>query len=337
MLYQVGDFFEMYGEDAKAVAEKLDIYLTNRNVPDVGRVEMCGIPSHRLEQYVEKLREDYPVTICAAADGQQNVYSLGKLESEIPVVEESVTELDPIPVSRTEMTQEEIDDALRYFGEDIDRKVMIAEYMLEHGREKGTAAWLVQAYYGDPDTSKPMHFTIPNTDIDKEWSWAKVQRRVAQLVQADEFFTDNERLILQQRQEAREEFSSQDTEVVDIVLPENFRITDDSIGIGGAKAKFRMNIDAIHTLKQIESENRHATPEEQEVLSKYAGWGGLADAFDDSKENWRNEYSELLSALTLEEYAAARSSTLNAHYTSPTVIKAIYEAVGNMGFTAGNI
>ena len=119
--------------------------------------------------------------------------------------------------------------------------------------------------------------------------------------------------------------------------PENFRITDDNLGIGGAKAKFRMNMDAIHTLKQIESENRHATPEEQEVLSKYAGWGGLADAFDDSKENWRNEYSELLSALTLEEYAAARSSTLNAHYTSPTVIKAIYEAVGNMGFTAGNI
>ena len=98
-----------------------------------------------------------------------------------------------------------------------------------------------------------------------------------------------------------------------------------------------MNMDAIHTLKQIESENRHATPEEQEVLSKYVGWGGLADAFDDSKENWRNEYAELSAALTQEEYTAARSSTLNAHYTSPTVIKAIYEAVGNMGFTTGNV
>ena len=357
VLYQVGDFFEMYGEDAKAAAEKLDIYLTNRNVPDVGRVEMCGIPSHRLEQYVEKLREDYPVTICAAADGQQNVYSLGKLESEILVVEESVTELDPIPVSRTEMTQEEIDDALRYFGEDIDRKVMIAEYMLEHGREKGTAAWLAQAYYGDPDTSKPMHFTIPNTDIDKEWSWAKVQRRVAQLVQADEFFTENEQLILQQRQSIDEITEVLAATVVypaeenhlpyDIVIeqlktdetppPENFQITDDNLGIGGAKAKFRMNIDAIHTLKQIEAENRHATPDEQEALSKYVGWGGLADAFDDSKDNWKSEYAELSAALTPEEYTAARSSTLNAHYTSPTVIKAIYEAVGNMGFTAGNI
>ena len=246
-------------------------------------------------------------------------------------------ELELIPAPRTEMTQEEIDDALRNFGENIDRKVMIAEYMLEHGREKGTAAWLAQAYYGDPDTSKPMHFTIPNTEIDVEWSWAKVQRRVAQLVQADEFFTENERLILQQRQDAREEISPQDAKVVDIVPPENFRITDDNLGIGGAKAKFRMNMDAIHTLKQIEAENRHATPEEQEILSKYVGWGGLADAFDDSKDNWRNEYAELSAALTPEEYTAARSSTLNAHYTSPTVIKAIYEAVGNMGFTTGNV
>ncbi|MBQ8401956.1 MAG: helicase SNF2, partial [Clostridia bacterium] len=121
------------------------------------------------------------------------------------------------------------------------------------------------------------------------------------------------------------------------IPPENFRITNDDLGTGGAKAKFRMNMDAINTLKQIEAENRHATPEEQEVLSKYVGWGGLADAFDDSKENWKSEYAELSAALTPDEYTAARSSTLNAHYTSPTVIKAIYEAVGNMGFTTGNV
>ena len=121
------------------------------------------------------------------------------------------------------------------------------------------------------------------------------------------------------------------------IPPENFRITDDDLGAGGAKAKFRMNMDAISTLKQIESENRHATPEEQEILSKYVGWGGLADAFEDSKENWQKEYAELSVALIPEEYSAARSSTLNAHYTSPTVIKAIYEAVGNMGFQTGNI
>lgn len=118
---------------------------------------------------------------------------------------------------------------------------------------------------------------------------------------------------------------------------QNFRITDDDLGVGGAKAKFRMNMDAINLLKELEFDGRQATPEEQEVLSRYVGWGGLADAFDETKENWKNEFAELYAALSPEEYAAARASTLNAHYTSPTVIRAIYDAVENMGFQTGNI
>ena len=118
---------------------------------------------------------------------------------------------------------------------------------------------------------------------------------------------------------------------------ENFRITDDELGVGGAKAKFRANMAAINLLKELEFEGLQASQEQQEVLSRYVGWGGLADAFDESKDNWKDEFAELYAALTPEEYAAARASTLNAHYTSPTVIKAIYEAVGNMGFQTGNI
>ena len=118
---------------------------------------------------------------------------------------------------------------------------------------------------------------------------------------------------------------------------ENFRILDDNLGTGGAKAKFRANMDAINLLKELEFDGRQATPEEQNVLSKYVGWGGLADAFDESKDNWKDEFAELYATLSPEEYAAARASTLNAHYTSPTVIKAIYEAVGSMGFQTGNI
>ena len=118
---------------------------------------------------------------------------------------------------------------------------------------------------------------------------------------------------------------------------ENFRITDDELGVGGAKAKFRANIAAINLLKELEFEGAQATPEQQEILSRYVGWGGLADAFDESKDNWKDEFAELYAALSPEEYAAARASTLNAHYTSPTVIKAIYEAVGSMGFQTGNI
>ncbi len=119
--------------------------------------------------------------------------------------------------------------------------------------------------------------------------------------------------------------------------PENFRITDDHLGEGGAKTKFRNNMTAIYVLKLLETENRPATPEEQQALSQYVGWGGLANAFDPDKRDWAGEYKELEAALTPEEYTAARASTLNAHYTSPTVIRSIYEALGNMGFQTGNI
>ena len=118
---------------------------------------------------------------------------------------------------------------------------------------------------------------------------------------------------------------------------ENFRITDDALGVGGAKAKFRANMAAIRLLQELEFEGLQASPEQQEILSRYVGWGGLADAFDESKDNWKAEFAELYAALSPEEYAAARASTLNAHYTSPTVIRAIYDAVENMGFQTGNI
>ena len=118
---------------------------------------------------------------------------------------------------------------------------------------------------------------------------------------------------------------------------ENFRITDDELGVGGAKAKFRANMAAINLLKELEFEGLQASPEQQEILSRYVGWGGLADAFDENKPNWADEFAELYATLSPEEYAAARASTLNAHYTSPTVIRAIYDAVENMGFQTGNI
>ena len=118
---------------------------------------------------------------------------------------------------------------------------------------------------------------------------------------------------------------------------QNFRITDEHLGEGGPKAKFQANIEAIKLLKYLEETTAQATPEQQEVLSRYVGWGGLADAFDPEKPAWASEYAQLKELLTPEEYAAARSSTLNAHYTSPTVIQAIYEAVDRMGFETGNI
>ena len=126
-------------------------------------------------------------------------------------------------------------------------------------------------------------------------------------------------------------------EALNTVPAGNFHITDDHLGEGGAKQKYARNIEAIRTLFQVEQEHRGATAEEQQVLSQYVGWGGLADAFDPNKDGWTKEYAELKGLLSEDEYAAARSSTLNAHYTSPVVIRSIYDAVEKMGFQSGNI
>ena len=126
-------------------------------------------------------------------------------------------------------------------------------------------------------------------------------------------------------------------EALNAVPAGNFRITDDHLGEGGAKQKYARNIEAIRTLFKLEQEHRGATAEEQQVLSQYVGWGGLSDAFDPGKDSWAKEYAELKGLLSEDEYAAARSSVLNAHYTSPTVIRGIYDAVERMGFRSGNI
>ena len=592
VLFQVGDFFEMYGEDAKTAAKLLDLNLTTHPVAGGGRVEMCGIPAHNLEQSVEKLRATHGVAV-SEFNGIVNehisrplpVFPAAEELSQEPEIEpvsvtEALNETPPAtveaPVVSREITQAEIDEALQRWNGDVESKRSVVRYMADHARERDTAAWLSKEYGGD--VSKPLHITVTGTDIDYEMSWAKVQRRVAQLIKEDRFYTQEEydrlddidpvyiRAELAQRgivngelvepekldndpfiqqvnadvkslsesveaweaeQEAKRneaiarltneqqtiveamnvagyvyqhnvgysgepivfyantnsypisfanwedaynwidnaelklepglrdkvqavlhpdepprmtdaEFAAEhlvprestyeidgrrfivdsvnldfgsvslqdvtfqnqtgfpifrsesiefmrrlveiseaqrnaelptepklesetvafysaednhlpyDVEIrtIKAVEPEpptpkpelhNFQITDDHLGEGGAKAKFRMNMDAINLLKELEFDGRQATPEEQVILSKYVGWGGLADAFDETKDNWKNEFAELYATLSPEEYAAARSSTLNAHYTSPTVIKAIYEAVGNMGFETGNI
>ncbi len=136
-----------------------------------------------------------------------------------------------------------------------------------------------------------------------------------------------------------ERYPQPEREIPSAIQPraENFRITNDHLGEGGAKTKYSWNIEAIRTLQTIEAEGRSATPEEQETLSRYVGWGGIPQAFDEENAAWAKEYSELKTLLPEAEYATARASTLNAHYTSPTVIKAIYGAVERMGFTVGNV
>ena len=129
---------------------------------------------------------------------------------------------------------------------------------------------------------------------------------------------------------------SQEQEKV-VLEPHNFRIQDNDLGAGGPKAKYKANMEAIHLLQTLEKEERLATPEEQEILSRYVGWGGIPQAFEENNSSWANEYLELKNTLSPEEYSAARASTLNAFYTSPTVIRSMYEALENMGLKQGNI
>ena len=344
------------------------------------------------------------------------------------------------------LSQEDIDTALCAWNGNIESKHAVVRYMKDHAREKDTAAWLAQEYGG----SNSLFVVRAGSPEETQLLWPKVQRRLAQLIQEDRFYTeeeqdrfdnidpiairealeergivngqvaapeklDNDPFIQQVMSDAEQiaaaespTFHSETVAVYpgeknnlpyDVVVerlhieepeppapvaePEktfeevldehpvsiqvngqwqtfpnakaaeeasyeeykanlrrnaqNFRITDEHLGEGGPKAKFQANINAIRLLKELETARQQASPEQQEVLSRYVGWGGLADAFDPEKPAWALEYAQLKELLTPEEYAAARSSTLNAHYTSPTVIQAIYEAVGRMGFETGNI
>ena len=560
VLYQMGDFFELYGEDAKEAAPELGLQLVSRAIPGGGRVEMCGFPANRLEQYLEQLRAKHDVTVSAALEGsaQRREYSVLSIDHEAeqdindheaeygadgfrafrdeeaiqaatlrelyaqykPIVLEVVTQdvryrnacghsdyenamiecnaavrraildshdielirlFSDVPEFRQWLHREvadetypklhellrplsdnDIDRAIQDWNGKIESKHAVVRYMKDHAREKDTAAWLAHEF--DGGDGKTPFAVRPESPEGTMLPWPKVQRRIAQLIKEDRFYTqveqdnlddvdpiairetlaqrgivdghvvDPEKLdsdpFIQQvmrdveaisretaqadqpeRPKPSAETPAYHVETVavypgdknhlpyDVVVQtlrtdepeppapaiepektldevldehpisiqvngewqtfpnaraaeeaaygeykenlrrtaENFRITDDHLGEGGPKAKFQANIEAIKLLKYLEGTTGQATPEQQQVLSRYVGWGGLADAFDPDKESWSKEYAQLKELLTPEEYAAARGSTLNAHYTSPTVIKAIYEAVGRMGFETGNI
>ena len=502
VLYQMGDFFELYGEDAREAAPELGLQLVSRAIPGGGRVEMCGFPANRLNQYLEQLRARHDVTVSTASEGsaQRREYSVLSTGHEAQqelheqyksIVREAVTQdtayrnacghsdyenavieghaaihravlgagnmgllraYSDMPEFRQRLHREIIDETYPKLHEllhpisddDIDRAIQdwngkieskhaVVRYMKEHGRENDAAAWLANEFDGD-DGSTP--FAIrPESPEGTNLPWPAVQRRIAQLITEERFFTqveqdnfddvdsaairealerrgivggqvaDPERAesdpFIQQVMADAEQASASPEEAPDgtgetpfpyavgdtvrledgkpFVIEEvgtftirlrdpslaypiiraesregfarlmerypqtalssaqNFRITDDDLGVGGAKTRYGWNVAAIRTLRALEAEGRPATLQEQETLSRYVGWGGIPQAFDAQNEDWRREYAELKELLSETEYMSARASTLNAHYTSPTVIRAIYDAVEQMGFRTGNI
>ena len=196
--------------------------------------------------------------------------------------------------------------------------------------------------------------SIFTPDAEVLLSWQVVAKRIGKLIKEDRYLTPAAKeKYIQYKQEQKEKALQQAKEELDEVIgepevllennaledisAENYVISDMELGVGTAKEKFQRNVEAIRTLKTIESEKRLATNEEQEVLSKYVGWGGLADAFDETKSAWAKEYAELKTLLSEEEYISARESTLNAHYTSPVIIQGIYRTLQRIGFTKGNL
>ena len=196
--------------------------------------------------------------------------------------------------------------------------------------------------------------SIFTPDAEVLLSWQVVAKRIGKLIKEDRYLTPAAKeKYIQYKQEQKEKALQQAKEELDEVIgepevllennalenisAENYVISDMELGVGTAKEKFQRNVEAICTLETIESEKRLATNEEQEVLSKYVGWGGLADAFDETKSAWAKEYAELKTLLSEEEYISARESTLNAHYTSPVIIQEIYRTLQRMGFTKGNL
>ncbi len=294
---RVDDTLLFYGEDAQTAAPLMDTRLFERDIPGMGTISVTGMPFGRWSVAAKALTENGH-GIYFAEPAEQGGY-------------EVVKELD----GRRDEPSYQVGDTV-YLG---NTAFLIEEITDTHVNLR------------DPTLLYPI---------------SRVERRdVFEQMLAED--TRNDALFYE-----REEMPSFETAVSELDTEEprqppleenhsykvqNFHITDDHLGEGGAKTKYAFNIAAIQTLRQIEAEGRQATPQEQETLSKYVGWGGLPQAFDAENASWQKEYQQLKSLLTDEEYAAARSSTLNAHYTSSTVICAMCDTIEKMGFRTGNV
>ena len=291
--------FEFYGEDARKVSELVGGKLLEKET-ELGTVPVTGFPS---DQWAHRAKQLWQ---CG-----ENVYLAGLNEDGTHQQTKYLRREDYLPLGATVHMEGR---AFRVDNVNFDKDsvtlqdVALAEMRMPIFREEPLA--LVRELYEQEQDDRQLS--------DEELDALPISAVVDGEVQT---FPDAAAL----------------DEALNAVPAGNFHITDDHLGEGGAKQKYARNIEAIRTLFKLEQEHRGATAEEQQVLSQYVGWGGLADAFDPGKDSWAKEYAELKGLLSEDEYAAARSSTLNAHYTSPTVIRGIYDAVERMGFRSGNI
>ena len=304
-LFPLGDFYETYGEDANKVADTLDLHIVSKEI-DGTVYAMCGFPKHTLEKNIDILTQTGFDVVLEKDDGELiRILSYDRaLETNADISE--MTEDDK------QGFIDSIDTAIDYGG-DISDEDMELYRRLTSDAESEIVEENFDNEYSDDELA-----SIYGGDT------AQAQKDIAD----DEFITP-------EFEKPKPQKTANTVIYPEIPMSEhhNFKITNDELGYGTPSEKFAANTAAIRTLKTVESEHRLATPEEQEILSGYVGWGSLADCFDEK----HSKYQELKSLLTPEEYASARASTLTSHFTSPTIIKAMYKALGNMGFQQGNI
>ena len=354
--------FEFYGEDAKKICELLGGKLLEKETA-LGTVPVTGFPSDQWAYRAKQLWQ------CG-----ENVYLAGLNEDGTHYQTKYLRREDYLPLGAT-VHMEGRDfrvDTVNFDKDSVTlQDVALAEMRMPIFREEPLA--LVRELYEEQDTmesllpdykvgdnvvvdlpTRTIEGTIGyvgETDVRIDTS-AKGQSWDNEVINKQQFEDGLRQVMPELTDEELDELpisavidgevqtfpdAAALDEALNTVPAGNFHITDDHLGEGGAKQKYARNIEAIRTLFQLEQEHRGATAEEQQVLSQYVGWGGLADAFDPNKDGWTKEYAELKGLLSEDEYAAARASTLNAHYTSPTVIRGIYDAVERMGFKSGNI
>ena len=317
---RVDDTLLFYGDDAKIAAPLMDTRLFERNIPGMGTISVTGMPFGRWSVAAKALTENGHV-IYFAEPAEQGGYEVVK-ELDGRRDEPSYQVGDTVYLGNTAFLIEEITDqhvnlrdpTLLYPISRVERRDTFEQMLAEDTRND-------ELFYKQTDA---MPAESENFILTEEVPSDPAPQQPQEEIRLHNLVID----LTGQETERKE---------AEPYKAQNFRITDDHLGEGGAKTKYAFNIAAIQTLKQIEAEGRQARPDEQEILSRYVGWGGLPQAFDAENASWQKEYQQLKSLLTNEEYAAARGSTLNAHYTSPVVIRAMYEALDSMGFQDGNV
>ena len=320
---RAGERLLFYGADAERAASALNRRLLQRDIPGMGETAVTGYDFGQWASAAKRLLEHGHSFVFAQPDetGGYEIFNEADAKDYIPIGME--LEIDG---------RKFVIDSVNYGADEVSLRDVTFQSHTGYPIFRAEHVAFVRSFV--EEQQKPLSYTIQPVEV-----YAAEENHLPYDVVIQTLHVEQpERSIPAPEPEQMPQTDAQTAPPQGNTPPaQNFRITDDLLGTGGAKAKFRANMDAINLLKELEFDGRQATPEEQNILSKYVGWGGLADAFDESKDNWKDEFAELYATLSPEEYAAARASTLNAHYTSPTVIKAIYEAVGTMGFQTGNI